>query len=273
MLFEKSVDFIFKLASKRIDSKIKVSGLKQEDIYSDTTQISRIINNKRDKNKNRYLITDTVLEHGLLEKLDFKNKSEILWGTHEEIKLYINDLFYLLFDEVTNNEKKYSIDKKLLLCDHIPYAQCLGFNEIIIYNNQNTPKIEHIPVSKVYHLNEESLPIELSRFEREAIDYLYQKCNSIFLNDFISFTKEITTFKQIDKHIEEKLIFKRFIPMLKKFYPNKDSLGLRTRNIIKTDFLKLTRIYHSRDINKIAHQVKLVKEDLKYIIELEKLQN
>lgn len=273
MIDKKIIDFIFLLASKRISSKIKQSGLKYSDIYpSDTSQISRIINNKSDKHKNRYLITDTVLKDGLLLTLDFKSESEILWGTRKDIKLYINELFNLLFKEVIENEEKYSIDKYLLLCDYIPYAQCLGISEIIISNKQTNPKIEFIPLLPLFGINEETIPINLRNLELDAIDYLYQKCNSIFLNEFINFTEEITSFKKVDKYIEENLILKRFLPMLKQLYPNEYSLGLRTRNIIKSDFLKLTRIYNTKNIDEIKLQVKLVKEDIKYISELDNLQ-
>ena len=99
------------------------------------------------------------------------------------------------------------------------------------------------------------------------------KCKSDFFEVFQEFAKNTSTYLKIDTVIEKQLILKQFVPMLKRFYPDNHSLGLRTRNIMNTDFLKLTRLYHLKNIEDIQYQVKLVKEDIRYIDALDKLQN
>ena len=83
-------EFFYTRASSRIKETIKASGLKHSEIYKpDHKQISRIINNERNKN-NRFLICDAVISNsymneetgeyvkcGLLETKELKFKDYI----------------------------------------------------------------------------------------------------------------------------------------------------------------------------------------------------
>lgn len=111
-------EFFYSRASKRIAERVKSSGLKYAEIYKpDHKQISRIVNNERNKN-NRFLICDAVIDNfyiddasgksiecGLLatNELHFSSVTEILWGTDSEIDDYLYLLFKTLWNEYANN--------------------------------------------------------------------------------------------------------------------------------------------------------------------------
>lgn len=141
-------EFFYSRASKRIAERVKSSGLKYAEIYKpDHKQISRIVNNERNKN-NRFLICDAVIsnyyiddesgrniECGLLatKELHFNSITEILWGTDSEIGQYLYPLFETLWNE-------YAVDNlgsDLYLCDHVPYAKNSTYYNLL-FNSRNT---------------------------------------------------------------------------------------------------------------------------------------
>jgi hypothetical protein len=82
-----------------------------------------IIKNKKNYNKNRYLIPDKIAE-GMVKNLDFKNKNEIIWGSKYEIKSYSCDLFINIVNDITDNNKGTDLYDKLeaILEDYYYYA-------------------------------------------------------------------------------------------------------------------------------------------------------
>ncbi|MDU2353855.1 MAG: hypothetical protein E7D92_04580 [Anaerococcus sp.] len=82
-----------------------------------------IIKNKRIYNKNRYLIPDKIAE-GMVKKLNFENKNEIIWGSEYEIKSYSCDLFINIVNDITDNNKGTDLYDKLesILEDYYYYA-------------------------------------------------------------------------------------------------------------------------------------------------------
>lgn len=82
-----------------------------------------IIKNKRNYNKNRYLIPDKIAE-GMVKKLNFENKNEIIWGSEYEIKSYSCDLFINIVNDITDNNKGTDLYDKLeaILEDYYYYA-------------------------------------------------------------------------------------------------------------------------------------------------------
>lgn len=82
-----------------------------------------VIKNKREQNKNRYLIPDKIAE-GMVKNLDFKNKNEIIWGSKYEIKSYSCDLFINIVNDITDNNKGTDLYDKLesILEDYYYYA-------------------------------------------------------------------------------------------------------------------------------------------------------
>lgn len=234
-------EFFYLKAALRIKNKIEKDHLTYKKIYPpDPKQISQIVHNKRNPKKNRYLIRDAVIDGlyynketkeseicGLLHTLSFKTKKEILWGTDTEIKLYLSDLFALLFENATDPDSPYNLDKELYLCDYIPYAMYSSYWHILFESNNKF-------IAMYYSITEDTVTKEITPARETAILFLYNKCRKKFLENFLAFTNKESSFNQIDKKIE-KFIKNDFVPMLKELSPNETSLGLRVKNLILSD--------------------------------------
>lgn len=270
-------EFFYKKASFRIAEKVRNSGLKHADIYKpDHKQISRIINNERNKN-NRFLICDAVIhnyyedeetgkniECGLLatKELGFNTIKEILWGTDEEISTYISKLFFLLWAEVTTPTTSCMIDTELYLCDYVPYAKNSTYWNILFSPNNKYPAI-------LYGIREDTIIEEIDESRDKALLFLYSNCKSDFLNFFQLFTEEQVSFHKLDRTIKEILI-PGFINVLKSHRPNSSSLGLRVRDLINADLSHCASMIANNNYQ--SYYAKLNTASSNYIIELEKIQ-
>lgn len=273
MNIEIIMDFFYERASKRIKGKINSSNLNHSKIYSrDYKQISWIINNKRTKN-NRFLITNAVLYNtdesgkaiGLLPMLEFKSKQEILWGTKEEISEYLPDLFELLWNEITKENNDYQIDKNLFLCDYVPYAKYNTYWDILFSKNNIYPAI-------AYGIREDDIIENYDNAEREAFKFLYNKCKDDFSKIFNAFIDKTTSFNKIDKVFQKSFIEKLFIPMLNKFKPDGNSLGLRVKNLIECDLSHCASLIYENSSTRNEYFFKLNRASSTYILALEDIQ-
>lgn len=268
-------NFFYSIASSRISKRVEASGLRYAEIYRpDHKQISRIVNNKRNKN-NRFLICDAVIrnfykddetgesvECGLLatKELEFASVKEILWGTKSEISNYLHDLFLILWDEISVNTSTYNIDVELYKCDYVPYAKYSTYSNILLKSKY--PAI-------FFGVLEDTVFEELGPSEEDAITYLYQKCKKQFASAFSSFAETHLTFHKLDNIIKNELL-PLFVKILKNNRPNLNSLGLRVRYLILADLSQCASIVaQGRDDN---NHKSLINASCQYIIELESIQ-
>ena len=266
------MEFFYNKASSRIKERIIKAGLTQEDIYpNDPKQISWIINNKRTKN-NRFLITDAVLSSdneyeptGLLPKLSFRNKEEILWGTDEEITSYLFDLFKLLLDEVPKENNFCQIDTELFLCDYVPYAKYSTYWNIL--NSQSFfPAI-------AFGISEDIISENMYSARENAFRYLYSKCKNDFTTIFINFANNTNSFHKINKVFRQKFIDELFIPMLfPEYEPDTSSLGLRVKKLIESDLLLCAPLVWLKVQPENNYISDLISASSEYILALEKIQ-
>lgn len=270
-------EFFYERASNRIKKKVKESKLKYAEIYKpDHKQISRIVNNERTKN-NRFLICDAVIsnsykdettekyiECGLLNKLNFNSKKEILWGSDEEINLYLYDLFELLWTEVTAENSPYKIDSELYLCDYIPYAKYSTYWNILFSPRNKYPAI-------TYGIYEDTVIEEIEPARENALLFLYCRCKNDFNHRFFSFIETEESFHKLDKVLKEKLIEKSFIPMLDTYKPDASSLGLRVRDLINADLSHCASIIFNES-NNDSYFTSLINASSNYIVKLEEIQ-
>lgn len=268
MDIDKILDFFYEKTSNRVKKRKDLYELKQRDIYpDDPKQISWIINNKRTKN-NRFLICYAVfgntdneelpLKYGLIPKLKFKNRKEVLWGTDEEIKAYLPDLFMLLWNEITED----MVDKELILCDYVSYAKYSTYWKILFDNGNIYPAL-------FYGIYEDDVVGNIDFARKEAIYYIRNKSKIDFENDFLNFAESTKSFHLIDRVFKDKFIDKRFIPMLKRFIPDETSLGLRVKDLIDADLSKVASLNESGN-NDTEKQ--LINASSKYIVKLEEIQ-
>ena len=269
-------DFFYTKASARIANKIKDTKLKHKDIYQpDPKQISRIIHNKNTIKNNPFLIPDAVIsnycmdkktgeytECGLLNKLNFNNIQEILWGTHEEISIYLPDLFSLLWKEVTTPPTSCMIDAELYLCDYVPYAKYSTFWNILFSPTNKYPAI-------FYGIREDTIIEKIDPSRKEALAFLYSNCKNDFLTFFQTFTEKQISFHKLDRTIKTILI-PGFINVLKSHRPNSSSLGLRVRDLITADLSYSASLITTGSFD--AYRSSLNEASSKYILSLEKIQ-
>lgn len=267
------LEFFYCRASTRIKEKVTESKLTHREIYMrDSKQISWIINNNRTKN-NRFLITDAVLQNcddfgepdGLLAKLPFRNRKEILWGTDDEIECYLPLLFELLLDEVSYEDNPNHIDKELYLCDYIPYAKYSTYWNILFSENNIYPAI-------CYGIMEDDVINNIDKAKEEAYIFLYNKCKNIFKKNFFEFAEKTDSLHKINQVFLDNFIRDKFIPMLIQNKPNNSSLGIRVKNLIEADLSHVASlVLNEEDIDQ-KYYAKLINASSTYIVCLEKLQ-
>ena len=211
--YENIADFFYQKASDRIRQEVENCNLRYVDIlYPDPKQISRIINNNRQRN-NPYLINDSALECsyklenekeyspcGLVPNLSFNSKQEALWGKDDEIRAYIHDLFVLLWNEVCIDRKR--IDSELYLCDYIPYAKYSTYWKILFESDTiNDPRFSFVKNSDIPFTSE----IKKLSYIRNADE----EYNNRMLNGPAMFfgIKEDTVIENIDSDREHALEF------------------------------------------------------------------
>lgn len=239
-LFENTIELFFEACALRIREKIKETNKSLNKIYSnDQKLISHIQNNKRYQNKNRYLLTDTVIglnqTEGLAPVLFNNDIHTLLWGTDEEIIQNLPTIFHCIIKDLLERHPKNNIDIHFILSDYAPYSFNLTYYNIFKKNNVAVSDYSYgvIP-SKIYS----ELPIS----RREAIGFLYKKCEEAFKDIFFEFTKRTESYLKIDKIFEKNFIDSDFIPLLKKYIPQEDSIGLRIQHLILADISKSSKL-------------------------------
>lgn len=289
--YETIAEFFYKKASTRVKIKVEESKLKHKEIlYSDPKQISRIINNNRQRNNN-FLINDSALEtsyidennktvpSGLIPSLNYNSPKEVLWGTDEEITDYVHDLFILIWDEVCIKNKL--IDADFYLCDYVPYAKYSTYWKLLFESDTiNDPrfsfeeydgKMLNFP-AMLFGIKEDTVIENIDSARSDALDYLYGKCEEEFLRTFKEFTEDNDSFHMLNNTIKNDLIEKRFLPLMDKYKPDESSLGLRTKNLIFEDLSYCATLVCNREIDNPEYRRQLINASSNYILQLEKIQ-
>lgn len=158
-----------------------------------------IIKNKRKYNKNRYLIPDKIAE-GIVKKLDFKNKNEVIWGSNYEIKSYSCDLFINIVNDITDNNKGTDLYDKLeaILEDYYYYALTKFSLSFQIEMNIFLEYTSFEPyLSKRFMMFEDDLSISKS----EAILRLYYFIQDDFLKSLYNLSDRIDTTSKFENTI------------------------------------------------------------------------
>lgn len=281
MKIERIMEFFYKRASDRIRIKVESSNKTHAEIYkTDPKLISRIINNKRTR-VNPFLIPDAVIKSeikkedeegtvkiGLVNQLNFKTAKEVLWGTDEEIRNYLPDLFKLLWDELPDKDSKYQIDKDLILLDYVPYAENSAYYDLCLSFNYDWPFMA------LYGRNEDVILCNQEKFKQKAFDFLYLKCARRFEEMFDNFSSKTDSFHKINKQVKENFIDTVFVNLIKENIPNEHSLGLRVKNIIKSDLsLSAELIIKYRETGQVDEMKrKLLNAASTYTVRLEEIQ-
>lgn len=279
-------EYIFEITAKRIKNRILSSGLRYIDIYPpDDKLICKIANNNRGKN-NPYLIPDTVLnksenEFSLLntEELNFKEPTDVLWGTNEEIRVYAPTLFSLLI-ELIKSDSAINFDIDSLLCDYIPYARICAFWDVFFSNDHSNPRFSFCELNGLilnfpafaYGVSEDEIFGSYDKTRDDAISFLYNRCCDDFIKILLEFTKKTLSFKKIDKVIKKSFVIDKLVPMLINYYTPDSSLGLRVKHLIYEDISYIAPLVFHRELDNQELRTELLVAALDYAVKLEEIQ-
>lgn len=205
----------------------------------DLSMIKSIFNGKAHDRKNPYLISDTYRDR-IFDCLGLDNIS-LFWGDinfidyHEIFRQICHDMI----GEYHGGNAQ-DIHRKLIsvLIDYVPYARNLTYYEVFVIDKYDGYKIP----AYFYNLREDDIMDSYDIFESEAIEYLYHKCKSSFDKSLSKFIKEAgSSFSKLDKKIHS-FVLKEMDMILDEHVLDENSLGLRVRNIVLSDYKRLGAI-------------------------------
>lgn len=265
MQLQNSMEFIYNKCAERIKKAIEAFNGSLSDIYSDDPKILSSIQNNRRTRNNRFLVPDRVLRNyakndGLILKNLFKNEEEVLWGTHEEIAGYAEELFKIIFSDLQMNIIELDFNPDIILCDYIPYSKDSTVIDCLL--NGCSSEFFHNAI-------ETSFCTDIVTNKEKALQFLYKKCRTEYLSVFQSFIANINTFNKIDKVFEKDFVREKFIPILKRQIPDDNSLGLRVKMLIEKDISQAPE--HITGIQD-DYFLSLIDASSEYISKLEKIQ-
>lgn len=278
-----SLEFIYENCANRIKERKNKINITSLEIYPcDDKMISKITNNKRTKN-NRFLITDRVLEYyskdnkeiyGIVSKLNFNSKSEVLWGNKKEIQEYLYKLFLRIFDDLLESPDKNKLETFFL--DYVPYAKYTALYKILFRDEVAKKELKQFSFLLAYGLSEDEVINEYLNFltdKKEIINYLYKKYDKDFYEIFLSFVNQVQSFHKIDKIFSD-FIEEKFIQMLKTKIDERTSLGIRVYNIILEDISMTEKLLSNKNYDDYTSKItrNRIRVSSRYIVELEKLQ-
>ena len=296
-MFEETVNIFYDLITQRLRTRKSILSEKNNnqnitfeelssyidsngvEISYDTSMIKHVFGKKIYKYKNPYLIPDSCLTY-LTNRLDFESEQQLLW---EDIgkKENIHSIFHCLLQESfwDNEELKELLNHVLI--DYIPYANVSPLFDMILFPSKYEMKKftgSNLYVPLFFYGKSEDEVIEIfPRYLDEGIEFLYMKCYKDFKKIFIDFINEnCTSLKKIDKKLEG-FVNNELKNLLLQYSPKEDSLGLRVRNIMISDWFSrvdlVMAIFDKRPIDgKLLFEMELYENSMNYVEVLEKLQ-
>ncbi|CAI8888119.1 hypothetical protein [Bacillus velezensis] len=308
MIYTETKDYIFSEIGKRVRAKKKELNLTyyqlagyenkadydghQKDLTQDSKEdwqqryakydlsiIKNIAGGKAYPRKNPYLISESLLVH-LTEKLGFnKNKRELLWGDFENSDLSKVLFEKLLIDVLYGDDTKLKETINNVLFDYVPYAEYHSYWQMFVIGEIEMPKFPNGQFSissHFYNLKEDDIFERYESIQKKAIEFLYYKCGKQIHTLFVDFIlQEGDSLKKLDKKLNYFVLhLTNFLP---KYISNEDSLGLRARNIIISDYMKIGTIIAKEMKGEPwtldEHTIKLlVESSLAYVTDLKRVQ-
>ncbi|MDT2703020.1 hypothetical protein [Enterococcus dongliensis] len=249
----------------------------------DYSIITNIASGKAYAKKNPNLMSDTLLDY-LTKKLEFSNELELLWGDNDEVDIVIKTIFEnIILDVLDHGNEDLKNLFNTMLFDYVPYAEYHSYWRMFVEgrNMPTFPDNEFVIPAYYYQLNEDSIIEQYGLKRINAIEFLYYKFDVDLMEivkDFLENefkTDSGYSLKKIDKKLEH------LVSVLNVFFlknmPDEDSLGLRVRNILISDYRRfgylIARKMEKGKFELAEHTLKyLVESSLAYVNELKRVQ-
>jgi hypothetical protein len=169
------------MIAERIKTKRPKLGLQNKNIYpGEENMISAIANNRRNDQKNKYLIpADTSRSAApkgytttIASNLKFASPKELLWGNHSEIRAYGGELFFqMIMDALQYENQEVCNQIYMVLTDYIPFAM-----EKYLYDSSEKFSSQHVIDEKT-----ETDESEFICSRKDAISRLYDMIHVEFM--------------------------------------------------------------------------------------------
>lgn len=245
----------------------------------DLSIIKNIAGGKAYSKKNPNLISDALLVH-LTKELGFKeDKRKLLWGDFENSDLSKVLFEKLLIDVLWGDDDELKKLYNNVLFDYVPYAEYHSYWQMFIDGEIELPKFPKSQLSissYFYNIKEDDIFEKYECIQKNAIEFLYYKCETQFHILFVDFImQEGDSLKKLNKKLNN--LVSRLTRFLLNYVPNEESLGLRVRNIIISDYQKfgtlIAKEMKGETWTLYEHTLKLlVESSLTYITELKRVQ-
>lgn len=268
MKLESIKDYIYKNCADRINERIKEKKLSYRTIYhSDPRIIGKICKCEIIEKRNDYLIQDSVRDE-LKKKLSFDSYQDMLWGSSNERVEQFPTIFLLVLTDLVDSSSPYKDKINSILCDYTPYARYIGYYKIIFEQNPIIPEINN---ENLYNIDTHEMLSSIDYYFSCAVNHLYMKCKNDFIKLYNKFVENRDSFKRWTFRFEE-WITNELIPMLEKYTPSQNSLGMRILRIIEEDYCKIPLLNISSNPYEINVIQNLLSSSEKYISALEDIQ-
>lgn len=249
----------------------------------DYSMISNISNGKAHPVKNPNLLSDSLLLH-FTHALHCSSELELMWGDYNSDKfikcIFEKLLIDVLWSEDTDTKELFNT----ILMDYVPYAEYHSYWQMFIVGDIKMPRLpdpKYVMSAYYYQLNEDEIFERYEKIQRNAIELLYTKLRKTIrmkINKFVTDDFKVEdgySLKKLTKNLDA--LVSEFRELFSENTPSPESLGLRARNIIVSDY-KIFGALILKDIQKKELQLKelnqklLLEASLRYISELRKVQ-
>ncbi len=272
MEFNFTKDLLYKNCASRIAIRQKEKKISNRKLYPQNPKIiGQILKCQTDQRRNRYLLQNAVL-HAINKELNFDGYENILWGNAEERTYYIPVIFQHIIYDLLSPSSKYKNSVDTILCRYVPYARYSAYYHLL-YTPR--PALTDYDLSIIYEVDKFDIQNDIDQMIDEAIADLYINCSNGFQSLFFAFIEENKdSFKCIDRKLET-WVNDKLLVFLQKYIPSENSLGIRIRNIINSDYLYIPQLMSFAECNNPDTESlkQLVIATDKYIQELEQIQN
>ncbi|SUU92978.1 Uncharacterised protein [Anaerococcus octavius] len=233
----------------------------QEYIDPNLRSIVSLIENNNPSSNNEYLIPYGLL-CTLVDKLEFKNNQEIIWGEEDEIIYYGKNIFnYMIKDCIQKNlNSDISNNQRNLLMSSFQYCLHLITNYYVNY-------CKFLHGNKEFDFMNFYIDRFLSDFEDEflieAIMISYYDLEEVFIEEFIEFTNSVDDTKFLDRKIDK--FFNNFL-LNKTDMSDYYIFDGQYFNDIIINGLKRFNSYYLHENTKVDSPEKIFDEEETYII-------
>ena len=223
-------EFFYKKTSKRVNEKWGENHLSQDDIVKSNRKLFSHVINCKITGDNPYLLTPTSMS-GIRKNLGFKDDTELMFGTRQEIEKYAEELFGLFFDEyvVTPNDIFPKDTYQVFYCDYLPYAKNCASRDLL--SGKNLKKNDREFREALLNTTRKDLIRNIETLTDKARHFVYLKNRKWFLEELFRFTDNTPSYIKFPKRIDT-FAKEIYVEKMKENIPTKSKEILQKKQVL-----------------------------------------